>query len=236
MLLGKRIAVIIPCFQEGKKILNVLSRLSNVPGIDTIRVIHDGSQDSTAQYAVTSIYHSKRCGVGAAIRTGLDSISKDYDIAIIMAGNDKDDPEEIPKLIEALVNQEAMLVIGSRYMKGGRAGGEMPLYRKLATRLHPFLFSLFLGVKLTESTNGFRAIDTKLLNDPKIHLNQTWLDGYALEPYLLYQSIRLGYRWAEVPVTKIYPSKILGYTKMTPLLSWWEILKPLFLLQLRLRR
>ncbi len=235
MIKGKRIAVLIPCFNEAEKLRMTLLRLREVDGIDETILIHDGSKDSTAGFHVTSLSHEKRQGVGAALRTGLAFASSKFDVIVIMAGNNKDEPQEIPLLIEKLVSEKALLVIGSRYMKGGMAGGEMPLYRKWATRLHPFLFSMTLGVKLTESTNGFRAIDTKLLFHPKINLNQSWLDGYALEPYLLYQTIRLGMKWAEVPVTKTYPPKKLGYTKMAPITGWWEILKPIFLLRFGFR-
>lgn len=65
---------------------------------------------------------------------------------------------------------------------------------------------------------------------------QEWLDEYELEPYLYYKVIRLGYKAGEVPVTKIYPPKKLGYTKMRPVVGWWSILRPLFLLGLGIRK
>ncbi len=109
-----------------------------------------------------------------------------------MAGNNKDEPREIPRLLDAIVDG-ADLAIGSRYLAGGAYGGDMPRYRKWATRLHPRLLSWACGKKLTESTNGFRAIRLSCLSDERINLNQKWLDGYALEIYLLYKMIRLGY-------------------------------------------
>ena len=57
-----------------------------------------------------------------------------------------------------------------------------------------------------------------------------------MEPYLLYQAIVLGYRFKEEPVTKIYPSKAVGYTKMTPVIGWWSIVRPLLLLSLGLKK
>ena len=50
------------------------------------------------------------------------------------------------------------------------------------------------------------------------------------------QAIHLGYRTAEVPVTKVYPPRHLGQTKMKPLIGWWSILRPLVYAGLRLRR
>ena len=152
-----------------------------------------------------------------------------------MAGNNKDNPAEISRLLGPICDGACDLVVGSRYLAGGRYGGDMPVYRKVATRIHPWLFSLAAGKKLTETTNGFRALRLSCLDDPRINLQQGWLDGYALEVYLLYKMITLGYRHVEVPCTKIYPPKNLGYTKMTPLVGWWDILQPVFLLGLRIK-
>jgi dolichol-phosphate mannosyltransferase len=94
--------------------------------------------------------------------------------------------------------------------------------------------SFVSGKKLTESTNGFRAFKTSLLKDVKINWHQEWLDKYELEPYMLIKSIQNGYRHLEVPCSKIYPQKTT--TKMTPLVSWWNIMKPILYLGLRIRK
>ena len=113
----------------------------------------------------------------------------------------------------------------------------MPLYRVLATKyVHPFLFSLITGMKITDSTNGFRGMRTSILFDPRIDLNQSWLDKYELEPYLFFKAIQLGYKVKEVPVTKIYPSKEEGYSKMKPFSGWWSILRPIVFLGLRIKQ
>ena len=112
----------------------------------------------------------------------------------------------------------------------------MPFYRKLATRLHPWVFSLFTGRQLTDTTNGFRSIRLSIFDDKRINLNQGWLDTYELEPYILWKTITLGYKFKEAFVTKIYPKHQGGYTKMIPLISWWSILKPLFYLRLGIKK
>ena len=112
----------------------------------------------------------------------------------------------------------------------------MPRYRRMATRLHPWFMSLFCGKKLTESTNGFRAFRLALLDDARIRIDQRWLDAYGLEVYLLWKAIRLGYQHCEVPCTKTYPARATGFTKMRPIIGWWSILRPVFLLGLGIRR
>ena len=90
---------------------------------------------------------------------------------------------------------------------------------------------------MTDTTNGFRALRLGLFDDPRINLDQEWLNTYELEPYILWKTVTLGYKFKEVFVTKIYPPKQLGaYTKMVPFISWWSILKPLFYLKLGIKR
>ena len=73
------------------------------------------------------------------------------------------------------------------------------------------------------------------MQDPRINWQQDWLNKYELEPYLLYKVITLGYKHTEVPVTKIYPPKNLGYTKMRAVTGWWSILRPLVYLALGIK-
>ena len=128
--------------------------------VDTVLVMDDGSTDSTAaiaEHAGAKVISLKKVyGVGYALRTGLAyAREQGFEIAVVMAGNNKDEPHEIPRLLDPIVNETADIVVGSRYLNGGAYGGDMPRYRKLATRLHPRLLSLACRKKLTESTNGF---------------------------------------------------------------------------------
>jgi len=203
-------------------------------------VVDDGSDDNSPETAraqgATIIPLGKTLGVGCAIRKGIEySLANSFDIIVIIAGNNKDNPEEIVRLINPITSEGYDFVQGSRFKKGGYYG-EMPLYRILATKVHPILFSIVSGKWVTDSTNGFRAFRTSLFQDKRINLWQDWLDQYELEPYLYYKTIKLGYRTKEVPVTKIYPPKKLGYTKMQPITGWWSILRPLFLLGLGFRQ
>jgi dolichol-phosphate mannosyltransferase len=187
---------------------------------------------------VMTIKHEKRSGVGAAIRTGIEyARSHGYEIIVIMAGNDKDNPQEIPQLLEPIIKEKFDVIQGSRYLGKVGSGGQMPFYRKFATRLHPWVFSIFSGRHVTDTTNGFRAMRLSIFDDERINLKQSWLDTYELEPYSLWKAITLGYKFKEAFVTKIYPPKKLGgYTKMIPILSWWSILKPLFYLRLGIKK
>jgi dolichol-phosphate mannosyltransferase len=235
-----RIVAIPIAFNEELKIGSVLDRFSEVEGVD-VAVLDDGSTDRTPEVirekGAMLIQHPQRGGAGAAIRTAYRwAAQKGYDICVIMAGNDKDRPAEIFRLIKPVADGEAVLVQGSRYLRGGNYGN-MPFYRRLSTQfVHPLLFSAFARRRMTDTTNGYRALRLAVLNDERVNLDQQWLDKYELEPYLLYTLIRLGYPVKEAPVTKIYPLRHLGYTKMKPITGWWSILRPILLLGFGLKK
>ncbi len=234
-------------YNEKIKIKNVIERFLDCRAYGKVDylVMDDGSDDGTsdviASYASKGVMtkrHAQRSGVGAAIRTAIFyARDNGYDIIVIMAGNDKDNPQEIPALLEPIVDQGFDIIQGSRYLNKDGSGGDMPFYRKLATRMHPYVFTLLTGTKVTDTTNGFRAMRLTMFSDARINLAQEWLNTYELEPYILWKAATLKLKFKEVGVTKIYPPKKLGgYTKMIPILSWWSILKPLFYLKLGIKK
>lgn len=234
-----RVIALVPAHNEEGKIGRVVER-TDPTLVDEILVIDDASSDATAGIArekgakVLSL--PTLSGVGTALREGFRyARTHGYDVAVVMAGNNKDDPSEIQSLLRPIHEDHADIVVGSRYAPGGVCGGAMPLYRKLATRLHPWLMSWITGKTLTESTNGFRAIRLSMLDDARINLDQRWLDTYGLEVYLLWAALKCGYRHAEVPCTKIYPLRSSGFTKMKPIVGWWSILRPILFLGSGLR-
>jgi dolichol-phosphate mannosyltransferase len=200
--------------------------------VEEILVINDGSTDATPQEAEdagANVYHHEgRRGIGAAIRSGIDyAIDKGYDIIVVMAGNDKDNPAEIPRLLEPIIEDGYDYVQGSRYLYGGKFG-KMPLHRKITTRGYPFLVRFVTGFWATDATNGFRAYKTSIFQDKRINIHQSWLDE-PLEYYLHLAVLKFNYKVKEVPVTKLYPShaSYRNYTKVKPFIGWWKRLKPL---------
>ena len=242
-----KVLVVPVAYNEKTKLGNVIERFlkSQMPLWADYLIVDDGSHDGTTEMiasykdrGVMSVKHPQRRGVGAAIRTGIEYAgTHGYDIIVIMAGNDKDNPQEISQLLGPILRENYDLVQGSRYLGKIGSGGQMPFYRKFATRFHSLVFSLFTGRLLTDTTNGFRAIRLGIFKDERINLAQEWLDTYELEPYILWKVITLGYKFKEVFVTKIYPPKKFGgYTKMIPIISWWSILRPLFYLRLGIKK
>ncbi len=226
-------------YNEGEKIKRTLARHPGTRTYDLL-VVDDGSTDGALDAVgpdVIVLRNATNQGIGASMKTVFAySIERGYDILVIQAGNDKDDPLEIPALLEPILSGRADIVQGSRFLRGGRHGN-MPRYRVVATGVvHPLIFSIAARKRVTESTNGFRAIRTTILRDARIDWRQPWLDRYELEPYVLLKAIRLGYRHTEVPVSKIYPTGKVSYTKMRPIVDWWSILRPVVYLALGIRK
>jgi len=228
---------VLPAFNEAGKIGTLVRRFPE-GAVTQVLVVDDGSTDGTADEARAAgaqvITQPHNRGVGAAIRTGIQhALDSGYDVVVVMGGDDQDDPNEIPLVLDPVVGGVADFVQGSRRLEGRRTI-DMPFFRRVTTKGYSAIFRLATGFKSTDATNGFRAFRSDIARDPRVKLEQDWLDTYELEPYLLYQAIRCGYRVVEAPVTKRYHLD-LGYTKMRAGRDWWRILRPIIFLRLGLR-
>jgi dolichol-phosphate mannosyltransferase len=236
--------LIIPAFNESLKIENVIKKVNMHCSmiVDTICVIDDCSSDDTADKAAKAgafvLRHEKNMGVGAAIRTGLDyGCKENYDIAVIISGDDQHDPAEMKSVLTPLQTDNYDFIQGSRFIKGGKTINQ-PLFRKILTKAYPLVFFILTGKYCSDITNGFRAFKLKpICSDPSINLHQEWLNRYELEVYLLYKVYNSNmYKKKEVPISILYHNNIKDRTKMKPLIDWWRIFRPLLLLKLKLKK
>lgn len=235
-----KILAVMGCLnEEGKIGISV----RNVPAdiVDEVVVTDDGSTDNTAQEAETEgatvIRHERNMGAGAAYRTGFFyGLENGFDIIVEIAGDNQDVPAEMTRMLDKIINEGYDYVHGSRWIRGGKRTNH-PLSRSVLTIIYSWMFSILAGRWITDGTNGFRAFKTSILKDPRMNLKQEWLNRYELEPYFYYYVLKLGYKCTEVPVTKYYPKeRDIGFTKMAPFKGWWSILRPLFLLGLRIKK
>jgi dolichol-phosphate mannosyltransferase len=106
MYRGRTVIVIAPAYNEERKIGEVVRRMPR-DVVDKVLVVDDGSADRTAavarEHGAAVVSLGRVNGVGAAIRTGFDVARREgFDIAVVIAGNNKDSPEEIPRLLEPI--------------------------------------------------------------------------------------------------------------------------------------
>ncbi|WP_324735710.1 glycosyltransferase family 2 protein [Thermococcus sp. SY098] len=194
MLNGKRISVIIPAYNEEKRIGKVLQRMPEF--VDEVIVVDDGSEDRTSEVArelgAEVIRLEQNQGKGRAMSEGIKKANGDIIVFIDADGQHK--PEEIIKLVEPIVNGEADFVIGSRLIK---AQGERPLIRKISNFITTSLIRLKLGINVRDTQSGFRAIRREFL--PEIESKR-----YEVETEVLIKAVKKGARVKEVPVSMIY--------------------------------
>jgi dolichol-phosphate mannosyltransferase len=227
---------ILPVYNESLHIGILLDRFSK--GVCDVLVVDDASTDSTPeeikQRHVAMIRHTERSGVGQCLQDGFRFAQEhSHDVIIVMAGNGKDDPREIPRLLSA-IEAGADYVQGSRFMQGGE-WKNLPWHRFFAIKALTWTWSLCTRHWLTDVTNGFRAYRMSFLKRREVQWDQPWLATYELEYYLHYYALKSGIPFREVPVSKNYPTKT-NYSKIRPGRDWIKIIKPLFVLMFGLRR
>ncbi|MFN4294855.1 MAG: glycosyltransferase family 2 protein [Thermoflexales bacterium] len=215
--LGKRhpFCVVIPVINEGERIRRLLERMAthHIAAIADIIIVDGGSTDgSLAPEALQQ--HGVR---GLLVKTGPGKLSaqlrcayafaleQGYQGIVTIDGNNKDDPEAIPRFIAAL-EQGFDFVQASRFLPGGK-GVNTPLLRHLAVRyIHAPLLSLASGFRWTDTTQGFRAYSRRLLLDKRLAPFRDVFNTYELLAYISYRAPKLGYRCVEIPTIREYPS------------------------------
>ena len=227
-------AVIIPALNEKGKIGLVLDKFPRDGRFEAI-VVDDGSTDATgdearAHGAAVVLRHEQRGGVGAAIRTGFRCArERGRPYLALLAGDDQHEPSDLVGALDLALERNVDYVQGSRWMRGGHVTGATG-GRNVGTRIYSLVFSMLVFHRITDATNGFRVFRASILDDPSVDIDQSWLNSYELEPYLLYKAIRGHYQVVEHPVTVRYHAK--GFTKMRGLRDWWRLFRPALLLRL----
>ena len=235
---GLSICVVMASWNEEGKVGHGVEAVSNQI-VDSVLVVDNGSTDLTSFEAKNAgaivIDHPINLGAGGGYRTGwLYGSVKKFDLIVELAGDNQDVPSEIPRAVDKLIDDNLDYVQGSRWLAGGKREN-MTISRTILTCVYSLLFRILFRKKITDATNGFRVFRREVLDNPKLNLWQDWLLHYEMEPYLLIQTCRAGYKVSEVPVTKRYHQDMKDNTKMVPFKSWWSILRPLFLISLRIR-
>ena len=212
-----RTVVIIPTYNERDNLGGVAARLrAAVPNADLL-VVDDNSPDGTGEEAeriaasdnsVHVLHRGGKAGLGAAYIAGFRwALERDYDAVIEMDADGSHQPEELPRLLDAL--EEADLVIGSRYTRGGRTEN-WAKSREMLSRGANTYTRLMLGIGVRDATGGFRAYRATTLR--KIDLDDVQSQGYCFQIDLALRAVRAGLSVTEVPIT--FVERTAGTSKM----------------------
>lgn len=202
-----RTLVIIPTYNEIENLPLISGRVrKSTPDVD-ILVVDDSSPDGTGELAdklaaedshIHVLHRKVKDGLLGAYLAGFKyGLNEGYDVLVEMDADGSHAPEELPRLLEQ-INKGADLVIGSRYVKGGKTVN-WPAQREYLSRGGNLYIAAVLGMGYKDVTAGYRAFRRELLEE--IDLDSLSRKGYIFQVDMVRKANELGADIREVPVT-----------------------------------
>lgn len=195
-----KVICVIPAYNEEKNIAKVVKDVR--PFVDEVIVVDDSSQDKTTLLAKENqaivITHPINRGQGAALQTGNEyALEIGADIIVHFDGDDQFLASEIPDMTKGIINKEADIVFGSRFL-GKKAN--FPFLKKYLIYPLAQLFSrLVMGINLSDPQNGFRAMNKEAAEKIQIE-NREMAHNSEIQSKAFAYKLRV----KEVPITVIY--------------------------------
>jgi len=209
--------VVIPAFNEGKRIKKVLKNVKKFT--PHVIVVDDGSRDETPAAAkeegVVLLPHITNLGKGAALKTGCDyALMQGADKIVVLDADGQHDPERIPDFLKSL--EETDIVFGYRQL-----GESMPYILRFGNWFINKMVAKLYGLELRDTQSGYRAFTAEAYK--KIRWNAR---DYSMESEMISRVGRHKLRYKEVPIKTIYGDKYKGTTVLdgirivTKLMMW----------------
>ena len=195
-----KLSIVVPVYNEESTIARVISRIAAMPLNTEIIVVDDNSSDGTRNILgkladipnLRIFLKQSNQGKGAALRTGFAQISGDY--VVIQDADLEYDPRDIPKLLEPLLNGDADVVYGSRFI--GAEQQDESLVHRMGNALLTGASNLLSGLQLTDMETCYKAFTREVIES--IRIDQ---DRFGIEPEITAKLARRGFRFVEVPIS-----------------------------------
>lgn len=218
-----RIIVVVPTYNERENLADLTDQLLALPlpGLQ-ILIVDDNSPDGTGELAdklagnsverVTVMHRTAKDGLGRAYVAGMIQALRAGATAIVQMDADlSHHPSAIPLMIDKLKTTDAAVIIGSRYVPGGRTAENWPIRRKALSIWANFYVNAILNLKVKDATAGFKAWRASTLE--AIDLESIDSNGYSFQVEMNFRAARSGFKIAEVPIT--FSERAEGTSKMT---------------------
>jgi dolichol-phosphate mannosyltransferase len=207
-----------PTYNEAGNIERATSELFKFNPNVSLLVVDDSSPDGTGALAeqlaakdkrVSVLHRKDKQGLGAAYIAGFNyAFDLGFDFVVEMDADGSHRAEDLPKLLA--ICQDNDLVIGSRYVRGGKTQN-WPLHRQWLSRGGNIYAKIMLGSKLNDMTAGFRVFRSSFLQG--MDLATINAKGYSFQIEMAYRTIQMGGRTYEVPIT--FVEREIGESKMS---------------------
>ncbi|MGH7343305.1 MAG: polyprenol monophosphomannose synthase [Candidatus Rokuibacteriota bacterium] len=212
--------VAIPTYNERDNIDALLTSLLRLHPTAHVVVIDDASPDGTGKLVAARaqedsrihlIERDRKSGIGSAYRTAFAwALEHGFALVVSMDADWSHDPREISRLLDAV--EEADVVVGARYIPGGRIEG-WPRSRLVLSRGANALAHLLVGRHLSDWTSGFKCYRTSALKALSFGSGGIEAEGYAFQVEILYHCHQAGFRICEIPI--VFTERRQGRTKMS---------------------
>jgi glycosyltransferase involved in cell wall biosynthesis len=216
--------ICIPAYNVSSKIGEIVSRAR--PYASEVIVCDDGSRDDTAREAqavgATVIRHRVNKGYGSAIKTLFRTAKgKNADVMVTLDADGQHHPEQIPKLVEPILNEGFDIVIGSRFINT-HDREKVPSYRSFGIKTLTLLTKVASYRNITDAQSGFRAYSNAALSQIELHE-----DGMAVSAEILLRASGQNLSIKEIPTTITYNTE--GTSTMNPLSHGATVLRSIIL-------
>lgn len=185
----------IPCFNEERFIGSVVIKARGY--VDQVIVVDDGSSDRTAMIAEQAgamvVRHDYNRGKAAAVNTAFETARKmKRGILVLLDGDGQHEPADIPRLLKPVLEGEADIVVGSRFL---HVKSRIPRVRILGQHILTLLTNIGTDVQMTDSQSGFRAFSSKAIET--LSFAQ---EGFSVESEMQFLAKEANLRMKEIPV------------------------------------
>ncbi|MGE4357224.1 MAG: polyprenol monophosphomannose synthase [Candidatus Omnitrophota bacterium] len=218
-----KVAIVIPTYNERENVETLVEEILSLDKDFHLIFVDDNSSDGTGKildnlkekYIQLQVIHrTEKLGLGSAYRAGFKfALKNQFDFIFQMDADFSHSPQYIPQMLSAI--KDCDLVIGSRYIEGGRIKN-WPPSRRLLSGMANLYVHIVTGMPIHDATGGFKCFRKEVLEE--IDLDKISSDGYAFQIEMNYLVWKKNFQIKEIPI--IFYERRKGKSKLNRKIIW----------------